>query len=655
MSSSHLSSSSSSSSSSVSTSRSVSSLSMSTRDAVLARTGRLHSTSNVSGEKDALGQWQTQRLHVATDKPLVGEVFETPDIQEIQIQQQQHNRDKQTTTAANAHAATANNTASASASSSSSEKNSSGAVSQSDDIIRLQMKPSLAFQKFAGDVYQVPPSSSHSASQVYSFYTRHSTTPHHPSTTSTWENIVSHTPLTTTSTSATATATATSTSTSQTHSQSLAQALNRRFEHPVARLQRLASELDEFQADLHLLVEEETHQLPHHVGNGTETASAQLAQQLGVQIRALQKQLNDITLDKKFKPLFQHALTPQGQTEESKEGVAATSQVFVTPHTTSTLDHLLQQINNTEGNQLQQVQVNNTNNTQQRAAQTEEKVQILSLLPEFESRLNQLEKVLGLENKDTPLLAAKANTSKTNSNPNSSTTSSSTTTSTTTSTTNNTSSAASTAASAVNTMNSNLSTSHSSSPLLPLPLSVGLAYPDVVTGLRALHHSILALSPSRIEFLSRKLRTLLTDAEHIIEKENVDAKPSTSSITSSSTSGHPSTASTSSNLSSSSYASLVLHVASVIERWDHLSLSLPLIIERLSALKVVHESSALALGKVAQIETDHATIVAQQQQAHVALNTLQDSLRTNTSTLKENFDSLEARLAKVQEKLNKLS
>ena len=75
--------------------------------------------------------------------------------------------------------------------------------------------------------------------------------------------------------------------------------------------------------------------------------------------------------------------------------------------------------------------------------------------------------------------------------------------------------------------------------------------------------------------------------------------------------------------------------------------SLPQIVERLNALKYLHEQSAELMNRLTSIETTQATIQTSLQETSGLIEGVKNGLNTNMKTVETNLKSLDERLAKL--------
>lgn len=129
----------------------------------------------------------------------------------------------------------------------------------------------------------------------------------------------------------------------------------------------------------------------------------------------------------------------------------------------------------------------------------------------------------------------------------------------------------------------------------------------LIKSINSLEQKVNSINPLQIEFISKKIKSIMSDMDKVI-----DIKSSSPSVET---------------------ESQVTKILATLEKWDQTSDSLPTIIARLRDLKKIHESAATIVDSVDQISTEQKRISESLVTTQTTLETLDKNLSQNMKTI----------------------
>ena len=101
-------------------------------------------------------------------------------------------------------------------------------------------------------------------------------------------------------------------------------------------------------------------------------------------------------------------------------------------------------------------------------------------------------------------------------------------------------------------------------------------------------------------------------------------------------------------------AQKVDEICATAKRWDAVAAAVPQIVERLVALKALHERGADFGRTLTQLETAQAEVKGSLASEKAMLEKMEASFKANTATMETNFKSMEARIEALNASIAKL-
>lgn len=156
-------------------------------------------------------------------------------------------------------------------------------------------------------------------------------------------------------------------------------------------------------------------------------------------------------------------------------------------------------------------------------------------------------------------------------------------------------------------------------------------YPDLCSALDALEARVALVDPTTLKAVGKQITEL---EARLVAAEGVTEGQGGGGDTNASMSGF-----------SSSRLSKLVHV---VERWDSVAMTLPMLIERMRTLRSVHEDATDVVHSVRELQQVHAQTAAALKAQESALALASQSLRDNVATMAANLSSLDARLQALE-------
>jgi hypothetical protein len=196
-----------------------------------------------------------------------------------------------------------------------------------------------------------------------------------------------------------------------------------------------------------------------------------------------------------------------------------------------------------------------------------------------------------------------------------------------------------------------------------------LAFPDLCTGLASLSRQLELLDMGRVERIVRRVRSLSAELDLLLAKQQQQATAAVvagtaggagaaagaAGATSGATASFSSSSSSSSSLAASPVSADQLNAMhSLLQRWDSIAASVPAVVARLQSLKGVHEGAALAVARVAALSAQHKNAQEALEESRGAMATLTAAVEENAQTMGRNVETLQARMAALTDKVDKL-
>jgi dynactin-2 len=158
-------------------------------------------------------------------------------------------------------------------------------------------------------------------------------------------------------------------------------------------------------------------------------------------------------------------------------------------------------------------------------------------------------------------------------------------------------------------------------------------YPDLCSALDALEARVALVDPATLKAVGKQITEL---EARLVAAEGVPEGQGGGGDTNASASGFS---------SSPSRLSKLVHV---VERWDAVAMTLPMLIERMRTLRSVHEDATAVVHSVRELQQVHAQTAAALKAQESALALASQSLGDNVATMAANLSCLDARLQALE-------
>jgi predicted nucleic acid-binding Zn-ribbon protein len=469
---------------------------------------------------------------------------------------------------------------------------------RSDDVVALELRPQLAFAKFAGKIFDSPLTTNINSSSSATGSTNNNLAnikhvQQHMQNISFNNNIINVFP----------------TQSSINTSSSSNSSTNITFEAPIEKFNRLRNEIQQFQNDLKQFVHSDEQKSTNtsdentsvkRILNSDDELIGEFVTYLSTELEQLDNQLTHISNEKDLRSLL---VTNQAE----NLNVSGTDLKKLT----SDAGSLIQA---TSSSSTPSTNVTTTTHT---SAATSANLH-LSLLSALDRRLAAIEKIVGLPSSVVQTAAKGSNT---------------------------------------NTYPSKTAGRGTLDNLSIWSTSVA-TFPDFYTALTSLHRKMSLLDASKLEGLHRTIKAIISDLELIESNKSStgDLTTQSSSVAATPPSGaqktFSSTAPTTSALSMPSVdQQRISELYETVSRWDYVVQQLPLLTQRFLSLKALHESTADAFRRLHLLETEQQKLQQSIQNDQQSLSQLSQSWTQNLAQIDNNLNAFSERIAKLQAKI----